>query len=217
MTPSDTRAFSFAAVLVLGASALRFAVESRRPDGGLAWDSASVLPELLEASRTDVERQRLRSLPLGDDERVDPNIATAETLDRLPGVGPAAAQAIVAAREAGTRFSVGEDLLAVRGIGPATLEKAMPHLTLPARGSGSGVLDSRPEVRTSSTEGRLDLNRASASELETLPGVGAALAARIVETRKRLGRFASVDDLESVRGIGAATVERLRPRVRVGR
>jgi len=64
--------------------------------------------------------------------------------------------------------------------------------------------------------GRLDLNRADANELDLLPGVGPALAARILEERRRRGRFASVKDLLQVRGIGPKTLAKLLPRVRVG-
>jgi competence protein ComEA len=59
----------------------------------------------------------------------------------------------------------------------------------------------------------LDVNRASPGELTRLPGVGPALAARIVAAREQGGRFASVDDLRRVRGISRATLERLRPLV----
>jgi competence protein ComEA len=61
----------------------------------------------------------------------------------------------------------------------------------------------------------VDVNLASAAELERLPGVGPALAARIVEARARDGPFGSVDDLRRVRGVGGATLERLRPRLAV--
>lgn len=61
-------------------------------------------------------------------------------------------------------------------------------------------------------EGRpIDLNRASAAELELLPRVGPRLAERIVEERERGGPFRSVGDLERVRGIGPRTVERIAP------
>ena len=59
---------------------------------------------------------------------------------------------------------------------------------------------------------RLDLNEASAEDLELLPRVGPAIAGRIVAARP----FASVDELTRVRGIGERTLERLRPLVRVG-
>ncbi len=58
--------------------------------------------------------------------------------------------------------------------------------------------------------GRLSLNRATAAELEALPGIGPALAARIVAGRP----YRSVDALDAVRGIGPRTLQRLRPWVR---
>lgn len=52
----------------------------------------------------------------------------------------------------------------------------------------------------------IDLNAASATELEALPRVGPALAKRIIERRQRAGAFQSLDDLRHVRGIGPATL-----------
>ncbi len=57
----------------------------------------------------------------------------------------------------------------------------------------------------------LDVNVATETELARLPGVGAALAARIVAARP----FAEVEDLRRVRGLRRATLERLRPFVTV--
>lgn len=64
--------------------------------------------------------------------------------------------------------------------------------------------------------GPLDLNRATAEELETLPGIGAAKAAAILEARDAQGGFSSLDELEAVRGIGPALMAKLRPLVAVG-
>jgi len=61
----------------------------------------------------------------------------------------------------------------------------------------------------------VDLNAASNSELETLPGVGAVTAASIIEHRERVGGFAAVDDLLDVPGIGEAKLEAIRPLVSV--
>lgn len=63
--------------------------------------------------------------------------------------------------------------------------------------------------------GVVNINTAGASELETLPGIGPALAARIVEYRDGHGPFASVDDLTDVPGIGPAKLEALRSRAAV--
>ena len=59
---------------------------------------------------------------------------------------------------------------------------------------------------------KLDVNTASQAALETLPGIGPALARLIIAGRP----YRLVEDLGTVSGIGAKTVERLRPLVRVG-
>jgi competence protein ComEA len=58
--------------------------------------------------------------------------------------------------------------------------------------------------------GPVDLNTATAVELDTLPGVGPATAAAIIEHRERAGPFRSVDDLLDVPGIGDAKLAQLR-------
>jgi competence protein ComEA len=64
---------------------------------------------------------------------------------------------------------------------------------------------------------RVDLNTADAKALETVPGIGPALAARIVAFREKEGPFARVDDLLKIRGIGEKSLAKIRPYVRVGR
>lgn len=61
----------------------------------------------------------------------------------------------------------------------------------------------------------VDLNTADAAALETLPGIGEALAARILAWREANGSFTTVDDLGNVTGIGEKTLEGLRELVTV--
>ena len=56
----------------------------------------------------------------------------------------------------------------------------------------------------------VDINTASAAELENLPGIGPSLAKRIVEYRDKNGPFASVDDLLKIQGIGEKSLARFR-------
>jgi competence protein ComEA len=58
---------------------------------------------------------------------------------------------------------------------------------------------------------RVKLNEAGINALTALPGIGPALAHRIVTHRQHVGPFQSVEDLVRVQGIGTALVERLRP------
>jgi competence protein ComEA len=79
----------------------------------------------------------------------------------------------------------------------------------PGTDTGSGSVDDGG--------GPVDLNRATAEELQRLPGVGPATAAAILAHRESNGPFRSVDQLDDVRGIGPAKLEQLRPLVVVGR
>lgn len=64
-------------------------------------------------------------------------------------------------------------------------------------------------------EGKGDLNTATVKELQMLPGVGKAIAERIVEYRKANGPFESVDDLKNVKGIGKAKLDKLKDHVNI--
>lgn len=57
--------------------------------------------------------------------------------------------------------------------------------------------------------GKVNLNRASAAELEALPGIGPVLAARIVDDRRERGPYGTVADVARVEGVGPALVARL--------
>ena len=61
----------------------------------------------------------------------------------------------------------------------------------------------------------IHLNTATAVHLDALPGVGPAIADRILTERRRVGHFRSVDDLLNVRGIGPKTLQKLRPLVTI--
>lgn len=61
----------------------------------------------------------------------------------------------------------------------------------------------------------LDINHASAGELESLPGIGTVLAQRVIAFRESVGRFHTIEDLRSVKGIGAKKFERLKSFVMV--
>ena len=64
-------------------------------------------------------------------------------------------------------------------------------------------------------QGVINVNTASAEELELLPGVGERRAQAIVALRKQRGSFQKVDELALVKGIGEAALARLRPFVKL--
>ncbi|MFN0131320.1 MAG: ComEA family DNA-binding protein [Phycisphaerales bacterium] len=65
------------------------------------------------------------------------------------------------------------------------------------------------------TDPRININVATAAELELLPGIGPALAKRVIDFRDASGPFKTIDDLDKVSGIGPKIMQRLRPLVRV--
>ena len=64
--------------------------------------------------------------------------------------------------------------------------------------------------------GKINLNTATVGQLEDLPGVGPALAARIVEHRQKNGAFKSVEDVMAVKGIGEKNFSKIQGFLSVG-
>ncbi len=83
---------------------------------------------------------------------------------------------------------------------------------LPRRAATPGAQSTHPAAPALATR-LVPLNSASREELEQLPGVGPALAARIVEHRERYGRFRRAEHLLLVRGISERRFLQLRPYV----
>jgi len=81
-----------------------------------------------------------------------------------------------------------------------------------ASGSGPALTDATGDAPAT----LLDLNTATAAELEALPGIGPVLAQRIVQWREDNGTFTDVEILGEVSGIGDALMAQLRPLVRAG-
>jgi competence protein ComEA len=84
---------------------------------------------------------------------------------------------------------------------------------VPRRGEAAPAVAAGTEP--AAPEAPVDVNAAGPDELDTLPGVGPATAAAIIEYREANGPFATVDDLIDVPGIGEAKLAELRDRVTV--
>ncbi len=91
------------------------------------------------------------------------------------------------------------------------------EILVPAAGEGparSVAHRSRRHSASPPPAGSVDVNASAAPELAAVPGIGRAIAARIVELRRREGNFASLDELLDVSGMTATRLERARPYLR---
>jgi len=91
-------------------------------------------------------------------------------------------------------------------------EKVMvPRQAVPADGNAAEAT----AATGSTSSSRVNINTASEAQLDVLPGVGPALAARIVQYRDKNGPFSSVDELDNVSGIGPSKLDSLKDLVAI--
>ena len=226
MTEREKKSMTWAAALLLGAAAFRFLLIAPAPAEPPLGDRPSIADSLLVAGDEAVEEKERRSRPFEPGETLDPNVAGDEELDRLPGVGPARALQIVQDREERGPFRTVDELARVPGIGPASVERLRPFVqvhpaTLRSAGVSTGGGERSPAVAATPGApgggGLVNINRATAAELQTIPGIGPVIAERIVAHRGEHGPFRQVDELMLVAGVGERTLARIAPLVTVRR
>ncbi len=125
--------------------------------------------------------------------KIDLNKATAEQLQELPGVGPVHAADIIKARP----FKTVSDLKSVKGIHESLYTSLLPHVKV----------TEEPEKKAMTK--KVDLNTATADQLQELPGIGPVRAAEIIKARP----FKSVEALKDVKGMTESAYTELVPHV----
>ena len=89
------------------------------------------------------------------------------------------------------------------------------HIHVPRQGEEAPT-DNETATNTAEAGQPIDINTASEAELDGLPGIGKALAQRIIDYRTSNGSFKAIEDLRNVKGIGPALFEKITPLITVG-
>lgn len=184
------------------------AADARRPPGEVRLLGSSASSAALARRDSLVRLAR----PLGRGERVDIDRASAQELQRLPGVGSGLARRIVEERTRLGPFGDTAALNRVPGLGPAKLARMAPNLAFsgPPRAAPQAPVRApeTPQPAPPTTAGepvRTEvINRGSVADLERISGIGRRRAARIVAFRDSAGPFRTASDLARVLGISLA-------------
>jgi competence ComEA-like helix-hairpin-helix protein len=222
MLPPERRALLLLLTLAVAGQGVRLlAMRPGEPPG-----QVQLLSTVADGSPTAQRDSAMHEArPLAPGELVDADVAAPAELARLPRVGLALAKVMVADRQAKGAFGNLEGLDRVPGIGPGLLRALAPHLTFSGGVGGNGArnssgaelgtafasppLGSVAGARSEPPQTVLNVNHATAVELERLPGIGPSLARRIVADREARGPFAAVEALDRIPGIGPRLVARL--------
>ena len=145
-------------------------------------------------------------------------LATARVIDALQAAGGATSTAdLVVVNLAAPLVDAAQVFIPRMGSTPrVTLPRPHAGINLPIAGGSDGAgAGAGAGGGATSAAGIVDINSATLSDLDALPGVGPSTAQAIIDYRTANGPYASVDDLLNVRGIGPSKLAAMRARVRV--
>jgi competence protein ComEA len=163
---------------------------------------------------SDDRPRRRGGRPIGGDDALVVYVAGAVKKPGLYGLRPGDRAARAVALAGG--FVAGADTAAVNLAQRAQDgdEVYVPREGESRHASASPRRGSRHGAHRRPPGGDIDVNRAAAAELASVPGIGRAIAQRIVEVRERDGSFATLDELLDVAGMTQSRLERARPYLR---
>jgi competence protein ComEA len=171
--------------------ALFQALDQRAAPPIVIEDAAATLPVVVEV-RGEVEAPGVHELSPG-----------ARLQDAISAAGGLTAAADLSTLNLARRLRDGELIVILAQLAPGSTP------TVPRAGAADPSAPEDPRVR-------LNINTATAEELEALPGVGEVTAARIIAYREQHGPFRAVDDLIHVQGIADRTIDGFRDLVTTG-
>ena len=195
--PSTVTVAPGAAIAAPGATALGGPPTNAGPTVPPSASTASAATTLVIAVEGKVRHPGLVRLP--------PGSRIADAIDAAGGAQPGTDLSFVNLAQ-----KVVDGELIVIGVTPPPGVAATGAGTSGAGGSGAGGSGG-----TAQPGARIDLNTATEADLDTLPGIGPALAQRIIDYRTQHGAFRTVDELRNVSGIGDAKFAEIKDLVTV--
>ena len=98
---------------------------------------------------------------------------------------------------------------------PSSQEEDIGDEEVIDNGSGENIIIEENTTSSNKSSQTININKATENELQTLPGIGASLASRIIEYRSQNGKFGSIDDIKNVNGIGESKFENIKDLITV--
>lgn len=154
----------------------------------------------------------------------NPNELPAQGWEKL-GLKPKTIRTIINYRNKGGEFRKPEDLQKIYGLSQADYLALLPYIQLPAHEKPVSPLTAGQQHITTDKPSSpaytkknyhiIDINTADTTEYSSLPGIGAALARRIVNFREKLGGFYRVEQVGETYGVPDSTFQKIKPYLQI--
>jgi len=152
---------------------------------------------------------------------INVNMANAQMLQKLTGIGAAYAQRIIRYRSKHGPYKSKDDLLKIKGVGSVRLQKMSAQITLGEMDSVAVVKSDiiTPAEKTPKEKAAprklINVNTAGAQTLQKLDGIGPAYAQHIIHYRETNGDFTAQEQLLKVKGIGKKRLAKIKPFIKL--
>ena len=151
-------------------------------------------PEWVNRPKPKIRFSKPRYIEVSAEKKIDLNVATAEMLERVPGIGKTYSKRIVSYREKIGGFAAIEQLFEVWGLRAEVIEKVSYQFA----------------VKTPVHFEKMNVNTASASDMATINGISFELAKKIWEFRVLRERLDSLDELDKIEGLSPQKLARIK-------
>ena len=142
----------------------------------------------------------------------DPNTCSKDQWMKL-GVKEKTAETIIKYISKGGKFKAPEDLKKIWGLNPSMVKDLMPFVKIISIQKNKNEVNTNAYITKSNSNKIVDVNTADSSLLEWLPGIGPALAGRIIKYRNKLGGFYNREQLKEVWGLPDSVFQKIKEKV----